>query len=56
MVVFEFLNDGGIWVVCDRSNDSNLSFINFRLIQLNKLYKKRVRVRYKDGRLIDLID
>ena len=55
MIVFEFLSSGGVWTQCGSTSDNNQNYLSMRLNQLHKIYKTRVRVRYRDGGIIDLI-
>ena len=55
VIVFEFLSSGGVWTQCGSTSDTNPTYLSMRLNQLHKVYKTRVRVRYRNGGLIDLI-
>jgi len=55
VIVFEFLSSGGVWTQCGSTSETNSTYLTMRLEQLHKVYKTRIRVRYRNGGLIDLI-
>ena len=55
LIVFEFLSSGGVWTQCGSTSDGNPNYVSMRLNQLHKQYNTRVRARYANGGIIDLI-